>query len=232
MRRTLFVAVLAAVVGAVVATPIAVYASHSSFTDVPATNTFHDDIAWLAEAGVTKGCNPPANTEFCPKDEVTREQMAAFMHRLAENQVVDAASAIQAENATTADSATTAGDADTVDGMHASGLIQSTQLLYASVGHDGTLYAGNAVSAARTSTGSDEVTFDRSTSGCAGTAGSGFTTTNLPLFGSTGTTFNAHTGNLFGSDVETVLVGAWDAHQQTGEDSSFHLIVMCPANEQ
>jgi hypothetical protein len=89
MRRTITVAVVAAVVGAVIATPIAVYASHS-FHDVPDSNTFHEDIAWLADAGVTKGCNPPDNTEYCPKDNVSREQMAAFMRRLAENQVVDA----------------------------------------------------------------------------------------------------------------------------------------------
>jgi hypothetical protein len=89
MRRTITVVVVAAVVGALVATPIAVYASHS-FNDVPDTNTFHEDIAWLREAGVTFGCNPPDNTEYCPEDNVTREQMAAFMRRLAENQVVDA----------------------------------------------------------------------------------------------------------------------------------------------
>jgi hypothetical protein len=35
----------------------------------------------LGTAGVTKGCNPPANTKFCPKDPVTREQMAAFLKR-------------------------------------------------------------------------------------------------------------------------------------------------------
>lgn len=91
MRRTVLVVVLAALVGALVATPVAVYASHQ-FTDVPNSNIFHSDIDWLADAGVTKGCNPPANDEFCPKDVVTRETMAAFLHRLAENQVVDAGS--------------------------------------------------------------------------------------------------------------------------------------------
>ncbi|MDJ0663470.1 MAG: S-layer homology domain-containing protein [Acidimicrobiia bacterium] len=44
---------------------------------------FEDDIAKLAAAGITKGCNPPANTEFCPRSLVTREQMAAFLHRAA-----------------------------------------------------------------------------------------------------------------------------------------------------
>jgi hypothetical protein len=68
-------------VGALVAVPIAVYASHQ-FTDVPNTNPFHADIDWLADAGVTKGCS---TTQYCPKDNVTREQMAAFMHRLSGN---------------------------------------------------------------------------------------------------------------------------------------------------
>ncbi len=89
MPKTILVALVGSVIGAVIAIPVAVYASHS-FTDVANSNTFHDDIAWLRDSGVTKGCNPPANTQFCPGDEVTREQMAAFMHRLASNQVVDA----------------------------------------------------------------------------------------------------------------------------------------------
>lgn len=58
----------------------AVMAAHV-FTDVPESNIFHDDIAWLADAGITRGCNPPDNTEFCPADNVTREQMAAFLRR-------------------------------------------------------------------------------------------------------------------------------------------------------
>lgn len=74
-----------------VVAPTAVWASHG-FTDVPDSNIFHADIDWLADNGVTLGCNPPVNDEFCPKDTVSREQMAAFMHRLATNQVVDAAS--------------------------------------------------------------------------------------------------------------------------------------------
>lgn len=53
------------------------------FTDVPDSNIFHADIDWLAEAGITKGSNPPDNTEFSPHDPVTRQEMAAFLHRLA-----------------------------------------------------------------------------------------------------------------------------------------------------
>jgi hypothetical protein len=45
------------------------------------SSVFEDDIRWLAATGVTRGCNPPANDEFCPDDPVTRGQMAAFLHR-------------------------------------------------------------------------------------------------------------------------------------------------------
>jgi hypothetical protein len=42
---------------------------------------FEADIEKLAAAGITKGCNPPDNTKFCPGDHVTRGQMAAFLNR-------------------------------------------------------------------------------------------------------------------------------------------------------
>lgn len=54
-------------------------ADHPGFTDVMPGSTFDLDIRELAKAGVTEGCNPPANTQFCPNDFVTREQMAAFL---------------------------------------------------------------------------------------------------------------------------------------------------------
>jgi hypothetical protein len=42
---------------------------------------FEADIEALATAGITTGCNPPANDRFCPNDNVTRGQMAAFLNR-------------------------------------------------------------------------------------------------------------------------------------------------------
>jgi hypothetical protein len=87
-KRWLRTALVVAATALTVA-PLTAVASHS-FTDVPDSNTFHSDIEWLKNADVTRGCNPPANTRFCPKDNVTREQMAAFMNRLADNRVVDA----------------------------------------------------------------------------------------------------------------------------------------------
>lgn len=44
-------------------------------------SVFEDPINKLAIAGVTSGCNPPDNDEFCPARPVTRGQMAAFLHR-------------------------------------------------------------------------------------------------------------------------------------------------------
>jgi len=35
----------------------------------------------LAEAGITQGCNPPANTHFCPQGMLTRAETATFMIR-------------------------------------------------------------------------------------------------------------------------------------------------------
>ena len=57
--------------------------------DNPDKDTFSDDdgsifesnIEALAEAGITKGCNPPLNTRYCPNQPVTRAQMAAFLNR-------------------------------------------------------------------------------------------------------------------------------------------------------
>jgi len=54
--------------------------SGSGFTDIGGS-IFVGDIEAIAAAGITKGCNPPANDRFCPADPVTREQMAAFIYR-------------------------------------------------------------------------------------------------------------------------------------------------------
>ncbi len=59
--------------------------------DLPSTNTdhftdddnsvFENDINAIAEAGITKGCNPPANDHYCPRSVVDRGAMAAFLRR-------------------------------------------------------------------------------------------------------------------------------------------------------
>jgi len=55
-------------------------AGTADFTDT-ADSIHTADIAALATAGITKGCNPPTNDRYCPKNPVTREQMASFLAR-------------------------------------------------------------------------------------------------------------------------------------------------------
>jgi hypothetical protein len=57
-----------------------VRAQTSPFRDT-AGSVHAADIDKIALWGITVGCNPPANDLFCPKDNVTRGQMAAFMRR-------------------------------------------------------------------------------------------------------------------------------------------------------
>lgn len=55
--------------------------------DLPPGGTFSDDngnihegsIEAIAEAGITKGCNPPIDDRYCPNDEVSKAEMAAFL---------------------------------------------------------------------------------------------------------------------------------------------------------
>ena len=52
--------------------------------------TFSDDDGSVHEAnidiiageGITKGCNPPDNDQYCPEREITRGEMAAFLRRM------------------------------------------------------------------------------------------------------------------------------------------------------
>jgi len=81
---------LTVVVTLFISVPAAVWAGHQ-FTDVPNSHIFHTGISWMKDNNITVGCNPPANTQYCPEDNVTRGEMATFMKRLAENKVVDAA---------------------------------------------------------------------------------------------------------------------------------------------
>jgi hypothetical protein len=54
------------------------------FTDVPDSNPFHDDISAIAYAGITSGktCDPPGTwPTYCPTEPITRQAMAAYVHR-------------------------------------------------------------------------------------------------------------------------------------------------------
>jgi hypothetical protein len=54
------------------------------FADVPSDATFFDAANLMFESGVTTGCvqsTDPATRQFCPDDNVTRDEMAAFIVR-------------------------------------------------------------------------------------------------------------------------------------------------------
>ena len=61
-----------------VATPVL---ASDTFLDVPDSNPHHNDINAIAVAGITRGCNPPAQTNYCPAEFVRRDQMASFLQR-------------------------------------------------------------------------------------------------------------------------------------------------------
>jgi hypothetical protein len=117
-RRWLKLAAVLVVVGAVAA-PVSVMAVGGAFTDDDAS-VFEADIEWLAAAGITRGCNPPTNDLYCPKDSVTRGQMAAFLHRLGIAKIVDAATAVEADHAATAD------DSGLLDGNDSTAFLGAT----------------------------------------------------------------------------------------------------------
>jgi hypothetical protein len=78
MRKSTRATLVALALATLFAVPGLVMASHTGFSDVSTSNPFHDDIAWLSQTGITRGCT---TTQFCPNDNVTRGQMAAFLHR-------------------------------------------------------------------------------------------------------------------------------------------------------
>ena len=59
-------------------TPVGHYEGRFSDDD----NSVHEaNIDRMAELGITRGCNPPANDRYCPGSDVTRGQIAAFLRR-------------------------------------------------------------------------------------------------------------------------------------------------------
>jgi hypothetical protein len=83
-RRGLILALGIVVAGAVVflaSTPSAeAILLQGTFTDD--NNSVHQNgIEAVAAAGITAGCNPPANDRYCPNDNVTRAQAATFVAR-------------------------------------------------------------------------------------------------------------------------------------------------------
>jgi hypothetical protein len=107
LRISRRVAILAATAVLAISVPIGIVLASHNFGDVPNSNPFHGDISAIAAAGVTTGCG---GGNYCPKDVVTREQMAAFMNRLG----------------ALASNKTPVVNADKVDGLDSSALLLGT----------------------------------------------------------------------------------------------------------
>lgn len=127
LRRAITLAAL------LLAIPSVAIAAHR-FDDVPTSHTFHGAIDWMADNGITLGCNA-AGTEYCPNDSVTRGQMAAFMYRISGNDPsvqpsVAASSALEANHALTASSADQAANAVLLDGVSKNGYLPSVSGLF------------------------------------------------------------------------------------------------------
>ena len=97
-------------------TPAAAIAAGGAFTDDD-DSVFEADIEWLAGAGVTLGCNPPTNDNFCPDASVKRGQMAAFMRRFA--------AFLGAEDGIVSN----ADNADMLDGMSSEAFLQHGEIV-------------------------------------------------------------------------------------------------------
>ncbi len=56
-------------------------------------HTFQASVEWLAGHGITVGCDPPANSRYCPDRKVTRGEMSALFKRAVDTLItVDPAS--------------------------------------------------------------------------------------------------------------------------------------------
>lgn len=83
MRRWIASVAILAVVGVVVVAwpgQVEAIVLHGTFTDDD-QSVHQNNIEALAAAGITKGCNPPANNRFCPNDSITRAEAATFLAR-------------------------------------------------------------------------------------------------------------------------------------------------------
>jgi len=79
---------------ALAAIPAAYVGATDTFSDVPTSAYYHDEVNAIFNAGITSGCS---STRYCPGSPVTRGQMAVFLNKLGalsagEDPVVDALS--------------------------------------------------------------------------------------------------------------------------------------------
>jgi hypothetical protein len=140
---------MAVVVLAVMSVGSLAYASHG-FEDVPDSHTFHNAIDWMKDSGITVGCNPPANTEYCPEEGVTRGEMAAFLARAAASRTFDAGTLDGLDSTDFALAGDKASDSDLLDGKDSSSFVETGEASSDSElldGKDSTEFLGASVTA-------------------------------------------------------------------------------------
>ena len=95
--------------------PLASLAAGPTFNDLNAGSVHNANIQAIADAGITKGCDP--GVSYCPNGLVTREEMASFLARTAglgtNPPVANARTAQTAQTALSAQTADTATNATT-----------------------------------------------------------------------------------------------------------------------
>jgi len=100
--------------------PLSLLAAGPTFNDLNPNSVHNGNIQAIADAGITKGCDP--GVSYCPNGLVTREEMASFLARsagLGDNAPVT--------NAKTATNATNAGNANTVGGYAPNSLLRTAR---------------------------------------------------------------------------------------------------------
>lgn len=194
---------LTILVTGLLALPMGVVLASHQFSDVPNSNAFHADVDALVDAGVTAGC---ASGKYCPKANVTREQMAAFLNRLG----------------ALAPGKTPVVNADRVDGLDSSAFARP---LFAVVNANGSLARGSGATSSSQpeGTGTYEVIFNRNISQCAFNA-------TLGLAGDTGSSppgFVTVVGRF--TTPNGVYITTADT-AGTATNLGFHLAVTCPGS--
>ena len=135
MKNARYRLIIIATVALLGLVPVAATGAISLWEDVPHDSVFVNDTNWMKVTGISKGCNPPDNTQYCPEEFVKRQQMAAFLHRLSVGKIVDAATAVEAEmaevagfadEAAHAEEADFASDADLLDGLDSTEIMSSS----------------------------------------------------------------------------------------------------------
>lgn len=75
------------VAGLAILVPAVTLAIVSPFSDVDPSNPFFNNIVAMSKSGISTGCG---GGKFCPTDNVTREQMSAFLNRAAPRETATA----------------------------------------------------------------------------------------------------------------------------------------------